>query len=314
MQFWQQRVMAISPYPRASRPWSLPEGEAAAGSAAGWTFHLARLAWIVLAITLSVKALLVPVDHSVYPCFEAGGRAWWSGESVYPLSCEHQFRYGPVCAMALVPLALLPTPDGGLLWIWLNLGVFFVALRTLMKRILPVAWTPEREGLFLSLALLGILRSIWSGQSNLLVFGLVVLGAVAILDRRWWRAGWLLAIPVHIKVWPLAAAMLLIACWPRRLAARLAVCLVGVGLLPFLTKPFLWVCRQYAGWFEVLTGPANAAIPIATPGPSGRRSTRRSSRCSTWRCNWPRPSRCWGCVSGRPGETRRSRGCCCSSW
>jgi hypothetical protein len=255
MECWEQEFTATSPHPNP-----LPEGEGTEWSpesaAARWTFHLARAGWIALLIAVSVKALVQPVQHSVYPCFEAGGQAWWAGQDLYPRTCEHEFRYGPACAMALAPLALLPGAWGGLLWIWLNLAVFFAALRTLMKRILPVAWTPGREGLYFGLVLLGILRTIWSGQSNLLVFGLVALAAVAILDGRWWRAAWLLAIPVHIKVWPLAVGLLLAACWPRRLAGRLAVCLVGVAALPFLTKPFFWVCRQYGDWFAVLAGPA----------------------------------------------------------
>ena len=37
---------------------------------------------------------------------------------------------------------------------------------------------------------------------------------------------------------------------------RLGVCLLGLGAIPFLTKPFGWVCRQYEGWFALLTGPA----------------------------------------------------------
>ncbi len=221
-----------------------------------WIFHLARVAWIVLACAVSVKAVGWPTEHSVYPCFEAGGWTWWQGQDVYPLACKCEFRYGPVCAMALAPLALLPRALGGLLWIWLDLGVFFVGLRALRTRILPGPWTPRREGLFLILVLAGITHSIWSGQSNLFVFGLVALGVVAIADQRWWLAAWMLAIPIHIKVWPLAAAMLLIVCWPRRLALRFGLCLVGVGVIPFLTKPLAWVCRQYAGWFAVLLGPA----------------------------------------------------------
>jgi hypothetical protein len=66
----------------------------------------------------------------------------------------------------------------------------------------------------------------------------------------------MLAIPVHVKLWPLAAALLLIARWPRRLALRFAVCLLGVGAIPFLTGPLGWVCRQYHGWFAMLQGPA----------------------------------------------------------
>ena len=123
-------------------------------------------------------------------------------------------------------------------------------------RLLPGPWTPRREGVFLCLVLLGTVRSFWSGQTNLLIFALVALGAMAIADRRWWRAALLLAAPIHIKVWPLAAAGLFVACRPRPLAVRLGVCLLGLGAIPFLTKPFGWVCRQYEGWFALLTGPA----------------------------------------------------------
>ena len=44
-----------------------------------WILHAARVAWIVLACAVSVKAVGWPTDHSVYPCFEAGGWAWWQG-------------------------------------------------------------------------------------------------------------------------------------------------------------------------------------------------------------------------------------------
>ena len=38
--------------------------------------------------------------------------------------------------------------------------------------------------------------------------------------------------------------------------AWLGVCLLGIGAIPFLTKPLGWVWRQYEGWFTLLTGPA----------------------------------------------------------
>ncbi len=227
-----------------------------------WPLHLALLLWILFASALSIKDVFWAKAHSVYyPHYETGARLWWAGQDVYKVSptykgCPFEFRYGPACAEALVPLALLPTPLGGLLWSWLNLGLFFGALRTFMRRILPGCWTPGREGIFLCLVLVGVARSIWSGQSNLLIFALVALGMAAIADRRWWLAALMLAIPVHIKVWPLAVALLLIACRPRPLALRFGVCLLAVGALPLLTHPFAWVCRQYGGWYEVLMGSA----------------------------------------------------------
>ena len=117
-----------------------------AGRVAGpWPLRAAWLLWMVLACAVSVKAVMVPVAHSVYPCFEAGGRAWLAGIDLYPFCCEHEFRYGPVCAMALAPLARLPSAWGGLLWIWLDLGVFFWSVQALMRRILPGPWTTRRR-------------------------------------------------------------------------------------------------------------------------------------------------------------------------
>ena len=125
-----------------------------------------------------------------------------------------------------------------------------------MRRILPGCWTPQRQGVYHALVLLGAARSLWSGQSNLLIFAMIAMAAAAIVENRWWKAAWLLAIPVHIKAWPLAAGLLLSACRPRALAARLGACLLGVAALPFLTKPFALVCQRYYGWFVVLTGRA----------------------------------------------------------
>ena len=149
-----------------------------------FSLRVAWLAWIVLACALSVKAVGWPDDHSVYPCFETGARLWWTGQDVYdPKVCPCDFRYGPACAVAFVPMALLPSQLGGLLWIWLNLAVFFFTLWRCC-RLLPGPWTPRREGVFLCLVLLGTVRSFWSGQTNLLIFALVALGAMAIADRR----------------------------------------------------------------------------------------------------------------------------------
>ena len=205
-----------------------------------------------------MKFAFWPEDHSVYyPCYETGGQFWSAGKDMYaPRVCPVDFRYGPAAAMALAPFAALPTWLGGLLWIWLNLGVFFASLWALMRRILPGRWTPQRQGIYLGLVLLGAARSLWSGQSNLLIFAMVGMAAAALLENRCWKAAWLLAIPVHIKAWPLAAGLLLSACRPRALAARLGACLLGVAASPFLTKPFALVCRRYYGWFVVLTGRA----------------------------------------------------------
>ena len=57
-------------------------------------------------------------------------------------------------------------------------------------------------------------------------------------------------------LWPLAGALLLAACWPRRLAWRLPIALAAVAALPLLVKPPAWVCEQYVQWYRYLVGPA----------------------------------------------------------
>jgi hypothetical protein len=217
---------------------------------------LALAAWALFALALSINACVRPDRHSNYPCFESGSKAWWNNQNMYDHHvCPSDFRYGPLFAVTLTPWAVLPTWLGGLLWNWLNLGLFFWSVRALLRRVLPGDWTPQRETLFLFLALAGSARMIWSAQSNPLIFAAVAGAAIAILDRRWWLAAVLLAAPVHIKVWPLAAALLLIACWPRQLGWRFAIALVVLAAVPLVTKPPAIVMARYHDWYTAMVGP-----------------------------------------------------------
>jgi alpha-1,2-mannosyltransferase len=213
--------------------------------------------WLALAVAAGIKAYVEPLEHTAYPCFEAGTRCWWQGADLYEATvCGHEYRYAPAIAVAMTPLAVLPTWLGGALWYWLNIAAFCWSLWALMRWVLPGDWTAGRKAAFLALVFLGSVRMIWAAQSNAMIFALVAGAAVAMRRGRWWWAAFFLAIPVHIKVWPLAVVLLLMACWPRQLLARFAVALAVVGAIPFCTKPFAWVCQEYTAWFAMLLGPA----------------------------------------------------------
>jgi len=111
------------------------------------------------------------------------------------------------------------------------------------------------EGAFLMLTLVGSAVGIWSGQSNAILPALVALALAAIVRQRWWTAAWLLAVPVFIKLWPLAIVLLLAACWPRQLIGRFAAACAALAAAPFLTRPFEKVVWQYHEWYASLTGP-----------------------------------------------------------
>ena len=75
------------------------------------------------------------------------------------------------------------------------------------------------------------------------------------LHERWWTAAFLLAVPVFIKLWPLALVLVLCTFWPRQLIGHfLAACAV-LALIPFLTRPPATVAWQYAEWYRAVTGP-----------------------------------------------------------
>lgn len=218
---------------------------------------LAFLLWIFFVAAISVKTLIDPETHSSYPCFAEATRRWWAGENMYELiGVPQEFRYGPPFAVAFTPFELLPPRLGGLLWSWTNVVVLFWSLRALTGRLLPGDWTPKRQAVFLMLVLLCSLRTTWAAQCNTLIFSLVAGAGVAIVRGRWWLAALLLAMPVYIKVWPLAAALLLIAYWPRQLAPRFAAALAMVAAMPLLTKPWPAVLTHYQQWFAALLGPA----------------------------------------------------------
>jgi hypothetical protein len=213
--------------------------------------------WLALAGVIVVKTVQNPENHSTYPLFHDAALAWWQGVNVYDRNVfGGDYRYGPSFAMALLPIAWLPYRLGAVLWALLNIGVAFAAIVALAKRILPGMQSPLARSLLLIFALFPSVHCLYSCQTNLLVFSLVVFAAIAVLDKRWWLAALLLAIPVHIKIWPLAGALLLAACWPRRLAWRLPLALAAVAALPLLVKPPTEVLEQYLYWYRHLVGPA----------------------------------------------------------
>ena len=213
--------------------------------------------WLVLTVVIAGKTLENPKNHSTYPLFHDASRAWWNGIDVYDRNVfEGDYRYGPSFAMALGPIAWLPYRIGAVLWALMNVGIAYGAIRALARRVLPGMESALARNLLLAVSVLPSAHCLYASQTNLLVFSLVTFAAIAILDERWWLAVLLLAIPVHIKVWPLAGALLLAACWPRRLWWRLPVALAAVAALPLLAKPPAWVGDQYIQWYQYLVGPS----------------------------------------------------------
>src|SRR5262245_28568899 len=81
--------------------------------------------WAALLLCFCARALLAPHTHSVYPIFSSAARHWVAGADVYKATGEVDlYRYSPLVTVLLVPLAVLPTWLGGVLWRLLDTGVY----------------------------------------------------------------------------------------------------------------------------------------------------------------------------------------------
>jgi hypothetical protein len=220
-----------------------------------WRFRALCL-WGLLALVASVKAYTAPGRHSVYLNFPVAARHWWADSKLYGVYEGFEtFRYSPTFAVAASPFGWMSDRLGGAVWVLASVGILLWSLRALRREVLPGEWPPGREAAWLALTWVGSAGGIWSAQSNAFILALILFGLAALQQGRWWRAAWLLAAPVYIKIWPLAICLLLLVRWFRPLAGRLTVTLLALAAVPFCTRLWSVVCQQYYDWYVVLVGP-----------------------------------------------------------
>jgi hypothetical protein len=240
--------MAAQPFPLSVNP-SVRKGI----SLDRYACRLVLILWVCVGVAVSVRTLLNPARHTVFPVFAAGATRWWADLEVYASDpALDDFRYPPTFAVAISPLSALGLSVGGILWSWLSLVVLLAGLLHFARQVLALKGSGTRLAIFLGLGMAGALRGLWNAQSNALVVGVLLLGGAELARRHWWRAAFLLSLTVWIKLIPMAPALLLGALYPRRLAPRLALALVVVALLPFLTRTPVLVLEHYREWFEHL--------------------------------------------------------------
>ncbi len=214
-------------------------------------------AWVIFAAALCVKVLIEGNGHSVYGAFVSGTRNWWAGQPMY---LDRGYYYSPTFSVLFTPFALWPDRVGQLLWGLSSVTVFVWSLRVFYRDVLPQHWPREAEAAFLLLSLIGSLRGMWSLQSNAVLMACILGATAAIVRYRWWKAAWLLAAPVYIKVWPIVIGGLLAVHWPKKLLGRLTLACAALAMVPFATKAPAFVADIYKDWIECLAARQGTAM------------------------------------------------------
>jgi hypothetical protein len=216
--------------------------------------------WAGILLVLCGRLLATSRGQGVYPIFTAAARHWLDGQDLYDGPGE-PFRYSPLVAALFVPLSALPSRLGGILWRLVEAGVLLGGLAWWCRAVLPL--TPRRRAIFFLLVAALSVGNLNNGQSNPLVLGLLLGAGAAVARYRWDLVSGCLALACLLKLYPIAAGLLLAAAYPRRLARRLAVA-VGLGLaLPLLLGPPDYVMHQYARWFHHLLTDDRQMWPVA---------------------------------------------------
>jgi hypothetical protein len=221
------------------------------------------LLWLVLCVGCCVQAFLFPTRHTVYPDYAHAGRSWVEGADAYNVEWDATgafvprmsgYRYAPIISIMMVPFSLCPDAVGGALWRLFNYVCFLGAFAWFVRVVLPGSSTLGNAGtaaLWLLLLPLS-LGSMHNGQANVMLMGLLLAAAAAVVTERWNLTAVFLAGACLLKVYPLAVALLMLVVYPRQLGWRFALAL-AVGLaLPFALQHPGYVLGQYENWYQLM--------------------------------------------------------------
>jgi hypothetical protein len=214
------------------------------------TVRLAVVAWVTLLVGVGVRvAVSHPWSQSVVPIYLHAGQQWRAGADIYAPTMIHDvYRNPPHVAAIFAPLTHLPDKVAGLLWRGVSAAVFLLGLWAFTQHVLPPL-SPAQTGLLFLIAMPIALLSVNNGQANILLTGAVLFGAAeAARGRLWPSAAWL-SLAAWLKVYPLAAGLLLCVLYPR-LSWRLAIALSIGFALPFLTQDPNYVLGEYSRFLQ----------------------------------------------------------------
>jgi len=205
----------------------------------------AWLVWLTLGIVMCLIVLMDKHERSVTPSYRAAVINWFDGKPLYNMGGSG-FIYLPQAALVFAPFGLLPKPAGEVLWRLTILGVLAFSV----FRWTRLASTDDRWFLINTLVSAATAAGcVRNGQSTLIITGLMILAALDIGAKKWWRSAVLLSLAFAFKPVAIVLVLLAAAIYPPMLW-RLAIGMSVVAVSPFLTQHPEYVVSQFGAFYE----------------------------------------------------------------
>src|SRR5262249_28995150 len=111
----------------SSRPSEMYRRWRAGGEREEWLrcpwLRSALIVWLILTAAVSVRTVVRPSRHTVFPIFAASAKHWWDDEPLYEDDpVLDNFRYPPVFTLFVTPFSVLGLSAGGIVWSWISMA------------------------------------------------------------------------------------------------------------------------------------------------------------------------------------------------
>ena len=213
--------------------------------------RIAITLWITLFIALTVKTILKPTSHSVFPVYFQAGINWWQQADIYQFhpGIDH-YRYSPTAAIFFSAFTFMGITLGAILWNFCSIVVFILGCNRFRQTMLFHGSMINKDwaGFFI-ICLFAALSGIWNSQCNAFIVGLILLGATDLIERKNNRAAFFLAFAFMIKSTILPILALLVLIRPFPLLPKLLFAIALLLLFPFLASPTSFVLAEYQSWY-----------------------------------------------------------------
>lgn len=219
--------------------------------------HLSRIAfglWLALGLATVGRALFLhglPRHTGGFGIFMQAGENWLQSQPLYqPGDHLQAFRNSPLLGAAFTPLSLLKASIASAVLRALSFGAVVIGLWCLVRD-----FTPEcvrriaRPSVFL-LAIVLCFQPLGDVQTNGLSAGFIAISIAMVQRRKFAFAAALLVLAVHIKAYPIAVLLLLIALFPRQMAPPTIVAAALSVAVTFLFQLRSYVADQWQGWIR----------------------------------------------------------------